>query len=70
MFLSAGFWLLQLPPADTSQWTEKRWVVHRVNHSTENLCMTVFGFLAVICLILAIYRWLRYRGERYETPVA
>lgn len=68
--LSAFCWLLVLPPADTSQWSEKMWSVHRVNHFSEDLCMIGFALLAVIFFAVAFYRWLRYRGRRDEKSVA
>jgi hypothetical protein len=69
-FVAVCCWFLQLPPADTSQWSEKRWSVHRVNHATEGLCMLGFTLLAVLFFAFALYRWLRYRGKSDDKSVA
>jgi len=69
-FLAACCWLLQLPPADTSQWTEKRWSVHRVNHATEGISMLIFALLAALFFAVALYRWLRNGKQKHATPVA
>src|SRR5687767_7492354 len=67
-FITLCCWFLQLPPADTSQWSEKRWSVHRVNHATEGFCMLGFMLLAILCLAFALYRCLGSRGQRNDKP--
>ena len=69
-FIAVCCWFLQLPPVDASKWSEKMWSVHRVNHATEGFCMLGFAFLAVLFFAVAMYRWLRYRGQRDDKSVA
>ena len=63
-FLAACCWLLQLPPADSSRWSEKHWSVYQVNHVAEGFCMLGFALLAILFFGAALFRWFKCRKQK------